>query len=284
MDVIHDRFESDKLIANDKFEVYLKGNLVEELDSLDDVLQHENSRRRRIERLTITSSASVDDLGMETVIVDFGVVKRPNNSAPNTSPTHHIAVNVSSPSAHWASRTLSEVEEQVERTRSSYGASMLALVGVLAVLLGLLIFQARGLRFAEDYSRTMWLDDAGIQRASQIVSQNRPITVEEQREITTIQLRNLVREQLPAAPAPDRTRKTIFLLLPTICLVACSVILLFTCYPKKLFLWGDGVERYHTIIQRRRVIWGIIIGIMIIGIFSKFLYEGLATLFSGSST
>jgi hypothetical protein len=41
--------------------------------------------------------------------------------------------------------------------------------------------------------------------------------------------------------------------------VCCGFALLMTCYPKAVFLWGDEVERYAHLLQRRTILWSIIL-------------------------
>ena len=42
-----------------------------------------------------------------------------------------------------------------------------------------------------------------------------------------------------------------------------------------VFLWGDEVERYNKMLQTRRIVWNIIIGVIVVGVLSNFLYAGL---------
>jgi hypothetical protein len=48
--------------------------------------------------------------------------------------------------------------------------------------------------------------------------------------------------------------------------------------PRKnaVFLWGDEVERYNNTLQRRRIVWNIIVGVTVVGVLSKFFFEGLS--------
>ena len=127
----------------------------------------------------------------------------------------------------------------------------------------------------------MWLSDADLDRVQKIVAQNRPVTDEESREITTMQLRNLLEAQRPTQPPPKIPRRFYLFALPTLVVFVCGIFLVRT-YPSAVFLWGDEVERNNNLIQRRRVLWGVIIGIMVIGVFSKLLYEGIASWVPGS--
>lgn len=275
IDLIHERLgEHNETIVRDHFEAFLPDKRVEEVSSLEDVLSLENSRKKRIERLLIVSSAGSSP--EHQVEVDFGVVKTPINSAPSAQATKLIAVNVVSNDSKWNARTLSEIEEQLERTRLRQFSPILALAGLMIFMLVVLLLQVGPIKQREDLSGVMWLDGPSLERVEKILSQGRTITDEEMREINTIQLRNLVLDQRPPQPSGRRARKLILMGLPTVFLLGCALVLAFTCYPTAVFLWGDETERYANLLQRRKVLWGIIISLMVVGVFSKFLYEGIA--------
>ena len=54
-EVLHDRYREDKSDPEDHFEVFLTGNHVLEMKTLEAVLQVENSRKKEIERVRISS-------------------------------------------------------------------------------------------------------------------------------------------------------------------------------------------------------------------------------------
>lgn len=71
--------------------------------------------------------------------------------------------------------------------------------------------------------------------------------------------------------------RTLFWAVPLLVLVVCIGILLTTCYPTAVFLWGDGVDRYTNTVHRRRTIWTIIIGITVVGVAARFLFEDVTS-------
>jgi len=206
------------------------------------------------------------------VEVDLGVVKRPHNTAEGSTATKQIAVSVRRASQSWNSRILSELEEQIERTRVVYLSPILVLTGLIVLMA--VVFLLQIFRIQEDLSKQMWLDEAGLQRAENILKQNRTITDEELREITTIQLRNLVSAQQAPAQSPNLRRKLLFLGLPFLFLTICAVTLMVS-YPRAVFLWGDEIARYNAMINRRKILWGFIFTLALVGLLSRFLYEGL---------
>jgi len=59
--------------------------------------------------------------------------------------------------------------------------------------------------------------------------------------------------------------------------VGCIVMLLTTCYPSAVFLWGDDAERYARIVQRRKTTWSIFVSVTVVGVLSRFLFEGVSS-------
>jgi hypothetical protein len=273
VDKIHERLsEHTDTTTHDSFEVFLSGNRHETMQSVDLVLALENSRKHRIQRLVITSSASAAGAirPEHEVQVDFGAVK-------------FVGVSVRSDAPGWANRTLSEVEEQVERTWIRYRTPVAALMGLLCILvvsIAALFIQFNYVPSTSDVIRPMWLRSGDVDRVEQMVGQNRTITDEEMREIESRQLRNILDDYKPQQPPPKGYwRKVLLILVPLITLVICAVILL-NSYPSWIFLWGDEVERYAAVVQRRRFIWNVVIGIVVVGVVGNLLSARVLSLFS----
>jgi len=124
----------------------------------------------------------------------------------------------------------------------------------------------------------MWLRDHDLDRVDQILSQGRPINDEEMRDITTRQLRNVLADLRPKqSPQTGRTGQILVIVIPLVVVVVLGFILLSTCYPTAVFLWGDEEERYASIVNRRKYLWGIIISVTFIGVLSKFFATGVSS-------
>jgi hypothetical protein len=114
---IHERLADHTNVAShDSFEVFLTASRREEMTTADDVLALDNSRKHEIERLVVVCSASTPDAVRpeHEEQIDFGY-PRPSSTPPNSN-VPLVAISVRSDAGAWADRTLSEVEEQVERT------------------------------------------------------------------------------------------------------------------------------------------------------------------------
>jgi uncharacterized BrkB/YihY/UPF0761 family membrane protein len=188
-----------------------------------------------------------------------------------------VEITIRSAASGWASRTLSELEEQVERTWQHVVTPLVTLLALFVCVV--VIFASQFVTFepnASDAVRTMWLRGPDIDRVGVILSNNNAITEEEMREIATRQLRNVLEDQKPKqSPENKRTRRLLFLVIPLVVLLAC-VITLMTCYPSTVFLWGDEVKRFDAIVQRRKTCWGIVISIVVIGVSVRCLFAWLA--------
>lgn len=270
IDKIHERLgDHQNTTTHDSFEVFLSDKRHEKLTSVDQVLAVENSRKRKIERLLIVCSAAIKEgaYPAHEIQVDFGKNKTPGDKTKITE------ISVRSEVAGWADRALSEVEEQVERTWLRYGVPALGIVGLLFCLVGVFVLQIPSVD--KKPRSEMGLRDADLDRVDQIVSQNRTITDEETREITTRQLRNALEDARPKlSPQKTWTRQRILASVPLVILFGCAIALM-TCYPSAVFYWGDEVGRYDAMMQRRKALWQIIIGVTIIGVLATFFSTSL---------
>jgi hypothetical protein len=259
-------------ITSHQYEVTLSGNRREVMTSIDEVLALENSRKQKIKRLLIVSSGTTQGAARPAheIQVDFAAPRSETNTSTG------IAVSVRSEDAGWAGRTLSEIEEQVERTRLPYLPAILVLLGVL-ILLGLLAMQFLPFAVRVDRVQTMWLRDADLDRVEKILGQDNEITDDESKEIMSMQLKNVLDQRATNSPGAMRRGQWMFFVAMAVVL-ASAVVLFTTCYPSAVFLWGDEVERHADILNRRRVAWTIIMGVMIVGVLSKAFYEGVQSL------
>ena len=275
IDIIHERLADHGCTTlRDHFEVFLSGNRREELASIDAVLALANLRKHRIIRLVITCSAGRKGAARPEHEIQLDFAGRTKLS---TRDTKVVAISVRSDAVGWPGRTLSELEEQVERTWLPY-LPVLALCGFLIVALIVLLFQVLPAPVTQDPAGTMWLRDHDLDRVDQILSQRRPITDEEMRDITARQLRNILDDRRPRQRSPTgRTRQVVCIVIPLLTVIVCGFILLLTCYPGAVFLWGDEEQRYASLLQRRKTLWGIIIGVPVVGLLANLLIIGVAS-------
>jgi hypothetical protein len=142
----------------------------------------------------------------------------------------------------------------------------------------LLLLASRFVSLRTPLGSGWWLNASDIDRIETMLAQRPTLTDEELREISTMQLRNvLAARRATRQTQENQTRRTLFLVVPLSVVVICIVVLLGTCYPSAVFLWGDEVQRYASTVQRRKVMWGIIIGVTVVGVSSRFFFEDVAS-------
>ena len=270
VDKIHERLKNHKdSIIQDAFEVFKTGNRREEITSLDHVLALDNSCKQKITRLVITCSVySPEPRRLEhEVQVDFG---RPKKTS--TGNTTVVAIGVRSDAVGWASSTLAEVEEQVERNWLPHRWPSLLLIGLL---MATLLFSLSQFNYRDNpRSFDWWLGGPDLDRIEAMLAKRPILSDEDLREVSTMQLRKVIAADRPTPfTSWNFTRSTLFLVVPLAVIAVCAVILLTTCYPRAVFLWGDEERRYKSIVDRRKLLWGIIISVIVVGIPARFFYE-----------
>jgi hypothetical protein len=57
----------------------------------------------------------------------------------------------------------------------------------------------------------------------------------------------------------------------------CVTVLLTTCYPTAVFFWGDEVQRHERTLQRRKLLWGFIATVTLVGLSSRLLFEPVSS-------
>jgi hypothetical protein len=278
VDTVHDCIAAvPGVTAHDNFELFLKGARHEELSSVDAVVAADNSKKHKIQRLAFHCSAAVAGASRTEyeVQIDFGGLSN-SQQAPATK-TKVISIAVKSDNASWNSRTLSQVEEQVERTWMHQTISLGLLIGLLAICLFFVASQF--LTFFPSTSATWWLARADRERLVQMLRDHPTLTDEDLREIETRQLKNVLRDNgiFPESePSPKNNAAAPYLLVSCIVVVIICIIVLFTCYPSAVFLWGDEKGRYDAVLQRRKVVWSILSSGLLAGVISKVWYEILS--------
>jgi hypothetical protein len=276
IDTVHQLLGDHRHAAmRDHFEVFLSGNRHEELSSLDDVLALENSHKQRIQCLLITCSAGAEGALRAEHEIQVSFAGNTTNPSSSNRSAKVIGVSVRSDDSGWANRALSAVEEQVERTWQQHTPVITFLwsvsIGVVFLLLSLL-----GPSNGSKTESQTWLRDSDLDRLQQILDQNGTMTDDELREMRTREYRNILEAKRPAKAPQKKYMHQIVLVAGSLLIVlACSIILLTTCYPKEIFLWGDEETRYAELLNRRKVLWGVLVAMTVTGLGSKLLFAGM---------
>ena len=73
--------------------------------------------------------------------------------------------------------------------------------------------------------------------------------------------------------------RIILLMIPIIIIILCMIYLFKYCYPGSLFLWGDYIEYYQTLLERRKFLWNTVILALLIGIIGNLFVFGFSKVF-----
>jgi hypothetical protein len=231
-------------------------------------------KTRKIERVLIKCSGA----SQREVTVDFAAPQTINGEPSRTAKA--IRVSVQSDDAAWVTRTFSEVEEQIERTRQNHTQPILMLLAVLVCLLIALSFKLPLIPLGNQGANIdwpMWLRDKNMERIKAIVGNDKHIvTDDERREVETMQLRNVIAyDALRAMPLARELKRFWVLMTPSAFVLFCAVHLAALGYPKVVFLWGDEIARNLAIRRTRTVLWGLIITVIVGGGVANLFYQGI---------
>lgn len=273
MSVIGEKMTAIALPVRQRFEAHLLTGKTFETESLDHIFQLDNSRRNRITRLVVNVTAiEINPKREYFVAVDFD----------GRSPAD-VTLTVQSTDARWATETVSLLEEQVERTfqpglmhklsglnRFSMFLLPVPVFSALAPLIGLSI--RRSAR-----SETMWLSAEDLSSLQNVIQKNQNLSSEQQAEILTRQVRNLIAEQNSSAlPAVFHDWRMLFVAVPILVAAGAFAYLVSRCYPFAVFSWGDADEWYQGLVSRRKTIWSMLIGSLFIGIIANLFVFGIS--------
>jgi hypothetical protein len=278
LNLIHERFgDHPNTVLRDRFDVFMPDNRHEVLTSVDDVLGLDNSTKRRINRLLLTSSASAEEGSQPAheITIDFGIMRK----IPQGTTSPLVSVDVGSEDYAWARRTLAEVEEQIERT-SGAKPPVIAILVIIGLSLMLLVAQfirsGIVIRQQTPDASNMWLTDTDIKRVDEMLKEHDPLTDEQIRAVVTEQLRNQVNTRKPSEPGrPRASRRLLYTGLLLLLILGGMLIVLMRGYPSPVFLWGDEVERYKKTERWRGWVWNVLIGGTILSLVATLLFEGL---------
>lgn len=267
----------------ERFEAFSSATARDDLSSLDALMALENSRKHSVERLLISaSSTSMNDPAHRREIqVDFSTEATLGD--PSDRKDKIVAITVTGDASSWTSLTLAAVEEQVERTwQQGLLPSMVALMALMIGILGILIspyWSWSTERFGAD---TLWLTAPDLARAKARLAQDMPLSDQELRDLTALQLRNVIRANQPdSAAAKKKSDGSQLLIYPLVFVVFCAAILIWKCYPKAVFYWGDGKEHFDTLLKFRNTLWTLIASITLLAVLGNMLSAGVMARFFG---
>jgi hypothetical protein len=235
-----------------------------------------------VERLIIRCKAgsTPDDEPIHIVEVDFDG-HRPVD----------VTIKVSSDDSRVASEVMSVAEEQVERMLERglvyqlFGNRELAplAIAVTVMVIGALTAIVPLSKVDSQISKTMWLTPTDLGEIELMLRGSRTLPPEQSNDILIRQLRNVIAQQNTSPFSFLRDWRIIVALLPVVIVIG-AFIVLGSCYPSAVFLWGDAEEWYRKILARRGWLWNVVIGTLVLGVIANLAVFALGSLISGRSS
>ena len=268
----------ENLVQKWRFEAYLTGMRVEEAASLEEIVELDNSARNRVYRLLIICSAGVPNAVTPDHEIQVDLDGRATKSrTTTTTTTTRMEVHVKSDDPGWASRTLAEIEEQVERMKNSRRGHAVALVIALFALVGMFLVFLSSAVDRGSVNQSLLLSDQDLDRVEQMLKEHPILTPEEHREIFSMEMRHALdyRGRRGSSTEISISRKKIFILLGLLLITGAALYLAAACYPSAVFLWGDATQWYEEVVSRRRFVWGVIIVAAVVSVVANFFVLGM---------
>jgi hypothetical protein len=268
--------------SSDSYVVYTIGNHRAELQTLDDVLALDNSAKHRIVRLRIRSVCCAPNSAspQSEIGVDFGA---PFKTGTGTSQTG-VSIEVASESAAWVADTLSEIEQQVERSWVQHTPPITFIVLIIVAALFTILVSVGpnidALQTARGHATTMWLTREDVSPYVEKLSKAETLSEGDQRQILSRQIVNvstflkhydeLQREWLRGLG------RSIF---AVAAIAVIGVILLVRGYPAAVFLWGDEKSRQETRERVKRLLWPLLLAISFVPVLVQLFLPSVLTAF-----
>lgn len=261
-----------------RFEIRTYKGKVFSAHEFERILEHDNTIKNPIVSLKMTYTDKDEDPSNScTILFDA--------SDPE------IEVRIKGENPKWSNDLFSEVDEQVERSsvanwvyslkrqKSHELMSFFLLIAMLPMLL-FASFLDKSTKNTQMTNFLVQADVDDLQRLEKVTTKQEE-KVDFVFQLLSRQLNNLHKPEQGAMEQLLRLRdyltiKSALLVLPTV-VALCSLFYLFKyCYPGSMFLWGDMMEHYNTLVERRKVVWNAILIALLVGILGNLFVFGLS--------
>ena len=286
LNIIEERFSGLKISPILSFEVTTRKGKSFHATDVKSILDHDNPVNNPIIDLLIEYSDNKDDPHYLCKI--FYDKQLPN-----------MHVRIQSDDMKWGEDLFSEVEEQLER---SFIRNWVYLLKSKGSLFNFAAFMAGIISFALSFivlshgdtnikAKTIdYLTASDIEYFKTILKKTNNINdkIEFLYDLNKRKLENMsLKEEKKENEFISTLRKLkdysdwrIFLLMtPVIVIIICIIYIFRYCYPGSLFLWGDYIEYYQALLERRKFLWNTVIIALLIGIIGNLFVFGFSRLF-----
>lgn len=272
LDVLDQAFSESKSKYNIQFKTNHPQQKVTTVNTAEDLLSLDNSKKYPIESLQITA---VEEPANNT----HSVKRYSNISFKSYDKLAEIDYEIYSTDSKWTNNFNALLVEQIERTFQKSWFSKISLKSPFEFLI---IFISFALLIAMPFlismdskvksSQQMWLTDNNL---AQISKSEKPI---DPTEVLNMQIKNIHDFNTNSKSKWLKDWRFYAAILPLIIVLACFAYLLLRCYPKTVFNWGDMGEHYETLLGQRKMLWSAIIFGVFVGLLANLAVYGLVDL------
>ncbi|WP_186407791.1 hypothetical protein [Candidatus Accumulibacter aalborgensis] len=267
-----ERFSGDMPISEEFVVSFKKNNKMLKVDSLQKVLQLDNSVNNPIQEIAINLLCfpELPDKG--------GVIRLIFSGASRT-----ISLVVGSPDVVWMQETMGSLEEQVERT---IPIGLIYPIKLLPGIFYLALFFLLSTVFLSIYNANDRFHKIGFnvipeQRAREIAALQALAKSDQEKADFVFQYLSatvpIANDSQPPKKYSLKEPRTYFVAVPMIVAVISSLWAIAFCYPLNVSAWGDWAEALDRKIEQRKWIWGEVVFATVIGVAGNLFAFGVTT-------
>jgi hypothetical protein len=270
LSILEERYAAVELPFRPTYSLKLSKGKSVELTDVDEVLELDNAVKNPIRMLKVTVAESGIEGSLEATLRFDGLH------------ASTLDLSVTGSDARAANQLFVELEEQLERAvqtswvyrfvktgRQLVSRALLFYAGAMLVLLASALILAPSTPSRAEYRA---LREQARTAATQEQKIDFIFAAERQRMVDAAPNRALNVELLTSP-------RTWFVVVPLVLILMSVTYLLYLCYPRAVFLWGDYAEHYESLRSRRRTLWTVIVASLVIGVLSSLVASSLAATF-----
>jgi hypothetical protein len=270
LSIIEERFAAVELPFRPTYSLKLSKGKSVELTEVEEVLELDNAVKNPIRMLKVTASESGIEGSLDATLRFDGLH------------TSTMDLSVTGTDARAANQLFVELEEQLERAvqtswvyrfvktgRQLVSRALLFYAGATLVVLASALILAPRTPSRDDYSELRAQADSAVTQEEKL---DFIFAAERQRLLDTAPNRTLNMELLTSP-------KTWFVVVPLVLIMMSVTYLLYKCYPRAVFLWGDYAAHYESLRSRRATLWTVIVASLAIGVLSSLVASSLQSTF-----
>ncbi|WP_089679881.1 hypothetical protein [Catalinimonas alkaloidigena] len=257
-----------------EFKLILSNEKELTFDKFSNIFQIDNGRKNKAEKLKLNWSGNDNE-----VLVYF-------------SDKPAVRVDVTGTDLDWTNELFAEIDEQIERTKvfslihkikSDNFFKLISLLMISFVFPLMLVVTKNDTKEKLNITATDRSALTEIAKNTKTVEEKINFLFETQLKILDINIKN----ETPDAFLDNLSTyfldwRTYMIIIPIIAILGILWYLLTQCYPVAVFDWGDMAEEYRKIVERRKLLWNIVIGSIVIGILTNFFVFSITSFNSGN--